>query len=143
MTKSNSNARAEVVILCSDFISQNRSGLGSEIQSRNPNAGQSLQSLNNSLQIMNISRRNPSKAKDRMGQNKNQPITFQYFKNWKQSLKISKKVNISRISIIVAEHKNGRICKIVNDRRRIGLNFILQGFRYKRSKMLFYLTPFS
>ena len=33
--------------------------------------------------------------------------------------------------------------QIVTDRRRIGTNFIFQGFRYEKSKILFHLIHFN
>ena len=55
------------------------------------------------------------------------------------NLKFGKKVNIYRDwMLILAEYKNGRNMQsfqIVIDRRRIGTNFLFQGFRYESSKI--------
>ena len=85
--------------------------------------------------------------KYRMRENKNQPIRFQQPKIWKESVRIWVKGNIARnLILIVAKYKNGRNMQnfqIVTDRRRIGTNFILQGFCYERSKRLLHLIPFN
>ena len=63
-----------------------------------------------------------------MGDNKNQPIRFQYSKIWTENEKTSKKVNISRdLILILAEYIKGRNTQnfqIVTDRRRTGTNLI-------------------
>ena len=62
-------------------------------------------------------------------------------------VKFEKKVNISWDWILIlAEYKNGRNVQkfqIVTGRRRIGTNFLFQGFRYERSKILLHLINFN
>ena len=63
------------------------------------------------------------------------------------NLKFGKKVNFPGTGVLIlAEYKNGRNMQsfqIVIDRRKIGTNFVFQGFRNERSKILLHLIHFK
>ena len=59
-------------------------------------------------------------------------------------MKISEKLNVSRV-LFIAENKNvgKKVFKLsLTAGNKIETKFIIQGFRYKKSKILLRLTPF-
>ena len=73
--------------------------------------------------------------------NKNEPIRFQYSKNWKESMKISKKVSVfSVLFLILAKYKNGRkrkIFKLSLTAGELEKNVFSQSFVIKEAKYCF------